>query len=105
MERRPEIAEKYVLPRWSLKKVRELERYDVARLLHTVGQKYPYAANRLLELLSKMFELAKLWGYIDQVAVNPARGIPRFKEQERDRFFHQKQSFDLLTVRATFART
>ena len=77
---------KYILPRWATKKVRDLSRADIARLHHTVGQTYPYAANRLLELLSKMLELAKLWGFLDETAANVARGIPRFKEEKRDRF-------------------
>jgi len=77
---------KYILPQWSGMKARELKRSDVAWLHRNIGDKHPYAANRLLELLSKMFELARIWGVIEETAVNPARGIQRFKEKSRDRY-------------------
>ncbi|MDH3611973.1 MAG: tyrosine-type recombinase/integrase [Gammaproteobacteria bacterium] len=77
---------KYVLPAWATKKIRNLDRSDVARLHHDVGRVYPYTANRLLELISKMCELARVWGFVDEGATNPARGITRFKEHKRDRY-------------------
>jgi integrase len=78
--------EKYILPQWSGMKARDLKRSDVAWLHRNTGDKHPYAANRLLELLSKMFELARIWGVIEETATNPARGIQRFKEKSRDRY-------------------
>jgi len=77
---------KYILPAWATKKVQNLHRSDVAKLHHNVGRTYPYTANRLLELISKMCELARIWGFVDDNAINPARGITRFKEQSRDRY-------------------
>ncbi len=77
---------KYILPTWATKKVQNLERSDVARLHHHVGRTYPYTANRLLELISKMCELARTWGFVDETAINPARGITRFKEHKRERY-------------------
>ena len=82
---------KYISPRWATKKVRDLSRADIAHLHHKVGETYPYAANRLLELLSKMLELARIWGYLDETSVNPARGIPRFKEARRDRYITPRE--------------
>ena len=77
---------KYILPAWATKQVQGLERSDVARLHHDVGRTYPYTANRLLELISKMCELARIWGFVDETAINPARGITRFREKKRERF-------------------
>lgn len=77
---------KYILPQWSGMKARDLKRSDVAWLHRKVGEQYPYAANRLLELLSKMFELARIWDVIEDTATNPARGVQRFKEKSRDRY-------------------
>ena len=55
--------------------------------LHTkIGQHAPYEANRIVALLSKMFELARRWGFVPENAANPARGIDKFKEQKRDRW-------------------
>ncbi len=42
-----------------------------------------YAANRVLALLSRMFNLARRWGYSKD---NPAQGIERFQEVKRERF-------------------
>ena len=33
-----------------------------------------------------MCELARIWGFVDERAMNPARGITRFKEQKRERY-------------------
>ena len=77
---------KYILPAWATKQVQDLERSDVARLHHDVGRTYPYTANRLLELISKMCELARIWGFVDETAINPTRGITRFREEKRERF-------------------
>lgn len=77
---------KYILPAWATKQVQDLERSDVARLHHDVGRTYPYTANRLLELISKMCALARIWGFVDETAINPARGITRFREEKRERF-------------------
>jgi integrase len=77
---------KYILPAWATKQVQDLERSDVARLHHDVGRTYPVTANRLLELISKMCELARIWGFVDETAINPVRRITRFREEKRERF-------------------
>ncbi len=51
--------------------------------LHTSFKATPYRANRVLALLSKMFSLATDWEW---VSVNPAHGIPRFREEKRERW-------------------
>ncbi|RXJ75072.1 hypothetical protein CRV03_14035, partial [Arcobacter sp. F155] len=43
------------------------------------------AANRCLTLLSKMLNLAELWG-VRAKASNPVRGIPRYRETPKERF-------------------
>ncbi|MCX5660845.1 MAG: tyrosine-type recombinase/integrase [Planctomycetota bacterium] len=59
--------------------------HDAVRRLHTrVGEDHgPYAANRLLALLSSVFNFAARSGY---VGVNPTKGVKRFREQSRERF-------------------
>lgn len=63
-----------------------ITRAEIAQLHGTIGQTYPYAANRCIEQLSKMFELAKIWGYVPETHHNPARGIQAYKETKRDRW-------------------
>ncbi len=72
--------------KWKNAKVKVIKRSDVASLHHQIGKSGPYEANRVLALLSKMFELAKRWGFLDEDAPNPARGIDKYKEEKRDRW-------------------
>ncbi len=51
--------------------------------LHASLKATPYRANRVLALLSKMFSLAIEWEWR---ADNPARGVPRFHEDRRERW-------------------
>jgi integrase len=71
------------LKRWSNRKLADIERRDVQALHVKVGMEHGhYAANRMLALLSKMFNVARNAGHEG----NPANGVQRFKEQSRDRF-------------------
>ena len=76
----------HVLPAWGRLKARAIKRPDVASLHSKIGKTAPYEANRTLALLSKMFELARRWGFVPEGHPNPARDIDRFKEQKRDRW-------------------
>ena len=78
--------EKHVLPAWGGLKARAVKRADVATLHAKIGKATPYEANRTLALLSKMFELARRWGFVPDGHSNPARDIDRFKEAKRDRW-------------------
>ncbi len=71
---------------WVNKSIKSITRNDVLALHNQIGEKTPYEANRLLRQLSKMFELAKDWNYLDHSDSNPAKGIKLFKEIKRDRW-------------------
>lgn len=75
-----------ILPDLGHRKVASITRADVAALHTRIGKDAPYEANRTLALLSKMFELARRWGFIEENAANPAHGIDKFREQKRDRW-------------------
>ncbi|MEA3277975.1 MAG: tyrosine-type recombinase/integrase [Pseudomonadota bacterium] len=77
---------RYILPAWGNLKAAAIKRADVASLHMKIGKRAPYEANRVLALLSKMFELARRWGFVPEGHPNPARDIDRFKEQKRDRW-------------------
>jgi integrase len=79
-------CENYLLPKFGSYRIDAITRGEVARFHGELGQKYPYAANRVLEQLSKMFELARLWGYLPETQSNPARNIKAFREVKRDRW-------------------
>ena len=57
---------------------------DIARLHHELRH-IPYQANRNLEVISKMFNLAELWG-LRPDGSNPRRHIRKYPEEKRERF-------------------
>jgi len=74
----------HVLPRLGPIPLAAVTRADIASLHHALRQT-PTAANRVLALLSKMFNLAERWGLrVD--GTNPCRHVERFPERPRDRF-------------------
>lgn len=78
--------DRHILPAWRNLRATAIKRSDVAALHAKIGKAHPYEANRVLALLSKMFELARRWGFIPDDHGNPARDIDRFKEAKRDRW-------------------
>lgn len=75
---------KHHLTSWQNRKITSIKRVEVAMLHNQIGSKTPYAANRLVALLRRMFNLAKMWGVYS--GENPAQGIELFPEEKRDRF-------------------
>lgn len=78
--------DKYLKPEFGTHRVDAISRNDIARLHSRLGSEYPYAANRCIEQLSKMFKLAQDWGLIEHGAVNPASSIQSYRETKRDRW-------------------
>ncbi|MFT5944947.1 MAG: integrase [Yoonia sp.] len=70
-------------------KVVDVERKDIAALHHNLKDK-PYQANRVLGVLSKMFNLAEVWG-LRPDGSNPCRHVPKFKEMKRERYLSQAE--------------
>ncbi|GLK50876.1 integrase [Maricaulis virginensis] len=75
---------KYVRPHLGAMKVQDVTRTDIARLHHKLREK-PYQANRVLAVISKMFNLAEVWG-LRPDGSNPARHVQKFAEKKRERF-------------------
>ncbi len=78
------MLEKYVRPRFGARKVNAITRDDVSKLHHKLRET-PYQANKVLALLSKMFNQAEAWGYRTD-GTNPCRHIERYKEEKRRRY-------------------
>ena len=77
------------LSAWKLRKISEIRRMDVVTLHARIGAKSgPYTANRLVELLSSMFNKAVEWGWNGE---NPATKIKAFKERKRERFLQPEE--------------
>lgn len=75
---------RYLTP-WAKRKISGIKKTDIQKLHHDTGrEKGVYAANRLIALLSGLFNKATEFGLWDKP--NPALGIKKFREQSRDRF-------------------
>jgi integrase len=64
--------------------ITDVTRAQIAKFHHDLRHR-PYQANRCLAILSKMFNLAELWGLrVD--GSNPCRLVPKYPEKQRERF-------------------
>ncbi|GAB0057356.1 Tyrosine recombinase XerC [Candidatus Magnetaquicoccaceae bacterium FCR-1] len=71
------------------KKISTITRSDISLIHTTIGKKQPTYANRVLALVSKVYNVAKevgLWN-----GENPASGIRHFREASRDRFLSSEE--------------
>jgi integrase len=75
---------RFILPAIGRLKVADVSKADVARLHHELRH-IPYQANRNLEVVSKMFNLAELWG-LRRDGSNPRRHIRKYSEEKRERY-------------------
>lgn len=65
-------------------KIVDVTRADIAQLHHKMRDT-PYQANRTLGVLSKVFNLAEVWG-LRPDGSNPCRHVPKYRETKRERF-------------------
>lgn len=87
---------KRILPTLGRRRLGEIGRDDI-RALHDGLESKPYEANRLLALLSKMFNLAEEWGLRDEGS-NPCGRIKKFREKKRGLVLEDDQSRRLLAA-------
>jgi integrase len=78
------MIERVVLPALGRHRVTEVTRADIAKLHHDMRH-IPYDANRCLEIVSKMFNLAEMWG-LRPDGTNPRKHIRKYPEEKRERF-------------------
>jgi integrase len=72
-----------ILPALGRSKIAAVTRQDVAALHHS-RKTTPGSANRMLALLSKLFNKAEAWGYRPDNS-NPCRHVEKYPEQARDK--------------------
>ena len=77
---------KAILPFFGRRLVAEVGREEIARFRHKYRH-VPYFANSCLAILSKMFNLAELWG-LRPDGSNPCRHNRKYKEERRERFLN-----------------
>ncbi|MDE0256331.1 MAG: tyrosine-type recombinase/integrase [Rhodospirillaceae bacterium] len=74
----------HVVPRLGTRRVADIERADIVALHHAL-RATPYQANRTVQILSRLFTLAEVWG-LRPDGSNPCRHVRRFREEKRERF-------------------
>jgi integrase len=93
----------YVKPKIGSFKIEDVRRADIAALHHSLRDR-PYQANRVLMLLSRMFNMAELWD-LRKEGTNPCRMIPKNRERSRERFLSQTELMRLGEVFADAVAT
>jgi len=76
--------DRFILPALGQLTVTGITRADVAKFHHDLRH-IPYQANRCLEVVSKMFGLAEMWG-LRPDGTNPRKHIRKYPEEKRERF-------------------
>jgi hypothetical protein len=79
------IVNREIVPELGMLAVEAVTRADIMRL-HHAGAGKKRQANHTLSVLSKMFSLAERWGLRPEHS-NPCRGIERYAEKKRERFY------------------
>jgi integrase len=82
-------VELFINPKLGTRRVTDIERKDIAALHHGLSHT-PYQANRTLGVLSKMFNLAEVWG-LRPDGSNPCLHVKKFTEQKRGRFLSPEE--------------
>lgn len=82
-------VELFINPKIGTRKASDIERSDIAELHHNMRD-VPYQANRTLGVLSKMFNLAEVWGLRPDHS-NPCLHVKKFPERKRERFLSPEE--------------
>lgn len=76
-----------IKPAFGSHRIVDITRADVSELHHKLRD-IPYMANRVLAVLSKMFNLAEIWGMRPDGS-NPCRHVKKYPEKKRERFLSE----------------
>jgi integrase len=79
----------FINPKLGRRRVAEVTRADIAELHHSLAH-VPYQANRALGVLSKMFNLAEVWG-LRPDGSNPCRHVRKYREIKRERYLSARE--------------
>ena len=83
------LVAKFVLPELGKIAIGAVEREHIVAL-HYRHRQTPYQANRILEVVRKMFNLAEAWG-LRKDGANPCRFVQKYKERKREWFLTDEE--------------
>jgi len=73
---------------WQNRKLEKIDTQDVRALHSAIGAIHSTMSNRVVELVSTIYNRAIEWGY---KSANPAQGVRAFKEKKRNRFMQPEE--------------
>jgi integrase len=85
----------HIEPAIGLRKAPALARADVERLHKTIGKTNPVTANRVIALVGAAYSYGLRVGVLPTGTTNPASGIEKFREQNRERFLTESELLHL----------
>lgn len=85
----------YIAPKWGNKLVEDIT-FDMVYDLHASMRDTPYQANRVLALLSAMFNFA--WRPLKWTPDNPCKGVHRFPENRRRRYMSAREAANVAAI-------
>nr|WP_320131707.1 tyrosine-type recombinase/integrase [uncultured Holophaga sp.] len=97
-----DVVNRFIIPILGAKPVKEVEANDISKLHHRMRET-PYQANRALAVLSKMLQLAEVWGFRPMKS-NPCYLIEKFKERPKERYLSEPELSRLGEVLAQVER-
>lgn len=83
-----------ILKKYGRLSVDKVSTLDLQKI-HAELKETPYKANKLRDLLSKMFNLAVQWGWRSD---NPVKGVEKYKEYKRHRWLNDQEIQRLVSV-------
>ena len=81
--------DRYLLPAFGARPLGTIGREEVAALQYRL-HKTPTMANRVVDLLSRLFNMAEAWGVAPDGG-NPCRFVQKYKERSRERFLSEEE--------------
>ncbi len=82
---------RYIIPAIGSLPVMSLQVADVTKLHIDIGVNSKIEANRTVELLRAIIEEARDLAWLEPQALNPAKGVKRFREKKRDRWLRPEE--------------
>jgi integrase len=74
------------IPKFGSHLASSITRADVASVHADIGKKHPYAANRFVSIVRKMYNVGRQLGMVPEDTRNPGTEIERFPEHKRRRY-------------------
>ena len=81
--------DKYLLPAFGTRALGSIGREEVATLQYGL-HKTPIMANRIVDMLSRLFNMAEAWGIAPEGG-NPCRFVQKYKERSCERFLSEEE--------------